>query len=373
MSASTRPHHRTRITSLLALTLAVTAAACDLGTDPPPSQLGSFTPILVQIAVEETLVPVQISAEASRMLILALRDLQEAGLVIDPAGSGTLLDGAHRLPALAAAPEVVQPFVDIPPELQDQVIVYDLSTGEFVPDPDRSGAPAGGMRVIYYALDGTGTEVRLPLVERGYIDLTDADAGGQSRLRSVIVNNETGSDITIADVVQAYALTGTATDSTETVDGAGFFSDGQTQINFALTASSTEAIGSDDASYDYDVSFNGPSGGFQFSWNGTFDSGAQQHVDTFGIDFDSSEHDVLFDMVSTNADSPFEGSGTGGLTVHGSDFADVELRPGGNLLFENPSGPAFSSNDRSQLRSLVVVMWLGGHTILSSLPLLIFV
>ena len=365
----------------LALTALVAIGACDTGTDSGPSRLGDFSPFQIQIAVEEILVPVQASSEASQVFLMAMRDLEDDGVTVDGNGTTLLLErfdhapvagGAIAGPAGGPSPlaDLVVAAVEFPPDFLGATIVYDRVADEWGPDPDRTGAPAEGMRIVYYAL--TSGEVDPTLTERGYIDLTDEDTPELSRLRIHVVNTETGDEITILNMVQGFQVTGTATDTTEDLEANGTFSNGQTSITFAMTGGSLQNVGSGDEVYNFDMTFTGPAGSYQFDWDGEYDATQDLYTDSFLIEHSDASRLTQLALVSNNEASFLEGSGDGSLSYQGSVVADI-LFQNGQLQFTNPDGESFSNNDRSQLDSLTIIMWVGGFFILNTLPLVLFI
>ena len=138
----------------------------------------------------------------------------------------------------AAAPAVI-----FPADHLGKTFVLNPATGQYEIDDSRTGAPANGVRLILYAVDPILHATVEPLVEIGYLDLTDestpsADAIG---IEAVI------SGTTILD----YDASATVTTTSVTFSAVGFLVHEGTQVDFNLSQSFSE---SDGISIDYLVS-----------------------------------------------------------------------------------------------------------------------
>ncbi len=134
-----------------------------------------------------------------------------------------LRDALARPPAVAAVPRI--PF-----DLRGTTFVLDPVSLEYVPDPDRFGAPDNGIRFILYAVNPVTRE---PIVETeiGFADFTDeGDALEQGiSLRFEVVSG----GATFVD----YLVTAEGTETSGALDITGFISDGMTRVEFTMTAS----------------------------------------------------------------------------------------------------------------------------------------
>lgn len=106
----------------------------------------------------------------------ALADYQ----ALDAALSGDGVDGLRQLSGrlpLQTIPSAGSPATSpiISGLHRGATFVYDPTRDEYAVDPDRTGAPATGVRFILYELDGTGTP--LPDQESGHADLVDEGDG----------------------------------------------------------------------------------------------------------------------------------------------------------------------------------------------------
>jgi len=114
-------------------------------------------------------------------------------------------------------------------------LVWSPDTGSYEVDPSRTGAPATGVRFIYYAIDPATKTPALPLNELGRIDLTDRSSGGSGLTLGVqVVNTAGSSDVTLADytIEGSFVLSG---DTRLQASAEGYVSDGTDRLDFDLT------------------------------------------------------------------------------------------------------------------------------------------
>jgi hypothetical protein len=120
----------------------------------------------------------------------------------------------------------------IPSELAGKTFEY--VGGEYVPTA-RTGAPSNGVRFILYAVDPVTFTPVEPLVETGYVQLTDLSGGTTQAARVIVVSGTT----TYLDYT--VSLTATATSGQVTVNG--FVTDGSVRANLLLRSTVTSAGG----------------------------------------------------------------------------------------------------------------------------------
>lgn len=108
-----------------------------------------------------------------------------------------------------------------------KTMVYDAAAKKYVVAPDRTGAPANGVRFVLYENDASGQPN--PAKEIGSADLTDEKAASPTTagLRLKVVSNEK----TYLDY--SFDLSGSIGAATVAVKG--FLSDGTERVNFELT------------------------------------------------------------------------------------------------------------------------------------------
>ena len=105
---------------------------------------------------------------------------------------------------------------------------YEYSGGSYIPT-DRVGAPSNGVRFILYAVNPVTFQPVEPLVETGYVDITDLSGSSTQAARVQVVSG----GVTYLDyTVTANSLTGRIT-------VIGFVTDGTHQANLNLQTSVT--------------------------------------------------------------------------------------------------------------------------------------
>lgn len=157
------------------------------------------------------------------------------------------------------APAIDASLVSIPPEVAGKTFVYDEGTAEWVAS-DRTGAPASGVRFVLYAVDAFG-DVVSPLVETGYVDLTDLSSGSELSARLVAVSGgQTKAD---------YSATATGDAGNGTLEVEGFIGTGSQRVDLDFTADVTTS--GDNVTYALDsrLEFPGHDVVFDVSLDGT--------------------------------------------------------------------------------------------------------
>jgi hypothetical protein len=149
-------------------------------------------------------------------------------------GSGIRAAAARNAQRLAAALTssgkigLSASAASIPAELAGKTFVY--SGGSYAVS-DRAGAPANGVRFILYAVDPATFAPVEPLVETGYVELTDLSSGSSYAARVRVVSN----GITYLN----YTVTISSTSTGGRIVMLGFVTDGNHQANINLRATLT--------------------------------------------------------------------------------------------------------------------------------------
>jgi hypothetical protein len=125
-----------------------------------------------------------------------------------------------------------------------KTFVYDPALDEYVVDPDRTGAPANGVRFILYQVDAQdrprGTEI-------GYADLLDEGAGSATGVKLRWVVAESGK--TVLDY--RTSVDGTDGDGRITVDG--FVVDDSARLDFSVDVRGRRSGGKELLDMDFDL------------------------------------------------------------------------------------------------------------------------
>jgi hypothetical protein len=115
----------------------------------------------------------------------------------------------------------------LPAEVAGKTFVYDLGTTSYVAS-DQPLLANNMVRFILYAVDPVTFAPVEPLVETGYVDLTDLSAGSTQAARVQVVSGTT----TYLD----YTVSSSSTTSSARISIIGYVTDGVTQANINLRA-----------------------------------------------------------------------------------------------------------------------------------------
>lgn len=331
---------------LVALIALAAFGACggDGGTTPEP-ELGGLEPLIVADSVNALVDPLPGIRTLTLNFRAAFEDLQNVGVAF------TREDGAR--PGNPAA-------VTFPPAYLGRTFRYESLAGSWVVDEIRTGAPADGVRVLWYELDGSG-EVLLPVQELGHIDLTDGDDAALQELSIHGVQVRVGGqDLDLVDFVQGYAASGGGT----VHEAAGTYADADRTVQFEIAAEQgvsggpqdyvvTSVLESGPVRYELRAEGAGsrPGGGLQDALRATFDLGSDRTIVEIQISGVGPER---------------EASGT--ITFNGTFLANIQAD---NVLysFTNADGDPLSATSTSELNAMVRAMLFAGLEPFTWLPL----
>jgi len=231
-------NRRSHIAALLAL--ALVAGGCEMGTEPLVEDTFDTQAALedyeaMQTALQsEAMAGFQVLAgrspfgrSSAGIAIAALRPLRDAD-----DGRAFALDLAHRLVRADAGPTLSPIISD---RHRGKTFVYDPVTDDYAVDPDRTGAPATGVRFITYAVDNAG----YPIVdeETGYADLIDEGDGSAEDIVLHLQVVEGGS--TVLD----YRTSLDDTDGAGRLTVAGYLEGDGVRLDFDIEAAGSESAG----------------------------------------------------------------------------------------------------------------------------------
>lgn len=332
---------RIRSTSLALIpVLALAISACDDGTS--PVDFHGLDPAAVVSAVNALSAPLQGSSEPVTNLGSARGDLAAAGVDLDWSAEST---------------------VQFPDEVAGSTFVYDPDAQGWVIDESRTGAPADGVRVMWYALDSTGRVVNA--TESGYIDLQPADVAGTAPIAIRIV--ESGSDAApLLNFTQDYSWTGNG-DEVESFEAEGSYSNGERLVNFSLESTETASTATGDVDYSYTSVMQDADTRYQLTAEGTTDGGTGAYDDALTATIERPG-------ATTVVEVRFQGTGgaqqdvEGSVRHNGTTVALVELR-GGGYAFTTPDGDELSASQTNELNALFQTVTLNGFLLLYELPL----
>lgn len=324
----------------LALTAALllSAAACDDGTS--PIDLGGLDPVELSAAVDALVTPLAASSEARANLKMALPDLEEAGVILE----WPLEDATERFP----------------PAVAGRTFGYDASTTSWRILEARTGAPADGVRLLWYPLDSTGRIVNAEQ-ESGHIDLRPASDGGLDPVSIRAVS--TDGSVALLDYALGYSLMDAAV-TTQLFETIGVYSDGSSSVTFAYSSSESVSATSGDVGYSLDGTLRDTETRYQVEIDGSV-TGATNAID------DVITATVERNGVITEIRVRFQGGGgdddvTGTIRHAGAEVASVGLT-GDRYEFTAPNGDAITGTQSTRLNRLFSTLTLNWYLALVDL------
>lgn len=341
----------------MTLILAAVASGCDSGTDTGETIDGIDAPA-IESAVADLVRPLQYSLEGTRNLRDALPALGDSGVVFDLRTPADRVPGRHGIALL----DIIQP-VELPPELLGSTFVYNLSGGWAV-DPERTGAPTDGVRVIWYGMDPSGTI--FPDVENGYIDLFDESDQTTERLGLRMINTAGDNPAALAEMTQSFASTGDV-QWEDHLEAGGYYTDGQNRVDFDLSSDASGDTDTGDGGYTLDITLVGESTTYDMSVVGMEDGDAPNE-ETFNaaVTFDGQTTELDLDIVFEAGEA---GQGNGTLTHAGAVVANVSVASG-EFTFTTLDGGSLGSGQAAELENMAWDIYVDGYIVLQNLPLI---
>lgn len=276
-----KPFWLSRIAAF-ALVLAV-VAACDDSTGPAPTPL---TPESAAETMNDVVGTFFVGNEAVTSLMYYGDFIGAAlggGVPLAPVEASAVAAGTWQRHLLRS----VEPLTDVPANLPTEVLgitfVWDEQLGEYVAS-ERTGAPTTGVRFILYAVNPVTGVPATPLNEIGYVDIID-DSDFPPTL-----------DVSMAAVVDGDTLisvnaTGLWGETSATLSMTGYFSDGQDQLDFSMTA--TESYNPTTQTGMYTIGFTLTLGTFSASHTLTWVE-AETSTITLEVELSDGSNDLLF-------------------------------------------------------------------------------
>jgi hypothetical protein len=216
-----------------------------------------------------------------------------------------------------------------PANLLGATFVWDTQQNRYVEDPQATGAPANGVRVILYAVDPILRRPLTPLDPVGYLDVMDESTPAADALHLVAVVN----DITYLD----YVASATTTQTSITLSAEGFISDGTNQVDFDLSLTLTSSA----ITVDYALSHD--QGTIRLT--GSLSEGEGDLTADVTLTINDGDNEIVFDITITPS------TVTGSITYNG----DVAVEIGGTPeepTFTRPDGTPLTDAEIESLRHL---------------------
>lgn len=226
-------------------------------------------------------------------------------------------------------------------EMYGSTLVYDPDAGSYVVDESATGAPATGVRVLYYAVDPSGGFAE-PLNAIGYIDFVDASTSGVYRLE-VDVRRTSGGAVTLAD----YFVQMTGNETGGAIDAEGFFG-GDERIDFDLHLDGQITANGAVSNLRYIVENDARNAALDLEVNavGDFDSRSEESAVEFTITHGSNVATFTFDQ-SWDGDAQ-AGVVDGALSYNGQQVVLVS-GAADHPTFSKPGGGNLSAGELQAL------------------------
>ena len=227
-------------------------------------------------------------------------------------------------------------MTSIPSALLGTTFVWDVNSGAYVAS-DLAGAPSQGVRFLLYAVDPVLLQPVYPLVEVGYVDITDHSTASTVDVNVKVVEGNV--------VYLAYEVTAHATTNGGVIEISGFASNGTTLANFALTSTVTDINSSPVVSYGYHV--NVPSRDLTLDWTLTLSN------------INSTEVATTVDLVINGPNGNVHLTGTYGVSersltvkVNGALYATVNL-DGPDPVITGADGQPLDADAEASIHAIV--------------------
>ena len=325
----------------VALALSATLAACSDDDNPT----GVLNPQAVEAtadAAEEIVAPVLDDPNLMVNLTMAYGAFDFAGPT-PVAMLGAMRDGSvsvAELRGLRASSPQRGPVV--PDELYGSTFVYNVELGDYEVDPDATGAPETGVRVMYYAVDPLTYDYVQPLVPVGHIDFADASTEGSYRLDVDVVSDASG---TLADYF--VAMSGNETEGTIELEG--FLSDGSEQVDFDIRMAGTETATQTTGDWDFTISNDAQNASIIMDATSVGDDQGSELDATFTVRHGSNAAVFRIDEVYELVGDDFVGTVDGTLSYNGATVVEISgdaaeptfTRPGGEALTQREVAALF--------------------------------
>jgi len=324
---------------LVAAGAALVVAACSGGDSSGPSEFNAQGTTADMSAAQSAFQSQQVSSFA--VLSPSISTVLNGSAVVKSSAlavQGTnAARAARELATIVPRGGVVQAAVmAIPQQYLGTTFVWDAGTGGYVAS-NLTGAPSAGVRFLLYAVDPVLLQPVEPLVETGYVDVTD-----HSTMTTVDVNLK----VVEGNVVYLnYDVTAQATTSGGVVHIDGYASDGTTLANFELAITLTQTTSSETLAYSYQV--NVPSRHLTLTWALNMTSVNQSDF-TATLDFVANGPNGNVRLTGSYGVSPQ----TLTIRVNGAEFATVDLT-GPEPVITGADGQPLSSDDEASMQAIV--------------------
>lgn len=192
----------------------------------------------------------------------------------------------------------------LPPDVRGKLYTYNEATSQYE-GALSSDVPNTSARIVLYAWDPLADRPATPLNPIGHVDLIDESTPTQNRLHVRLVRESDDA------VLMDYAITHSATPSSESFSIAGSANNATTTINFDLSGTMSATAGT------VTFSLTAPSVGFAVSIDANVDEQAQHATINVGLEYDG--HTLTFAL------SAGENSVSGEISFDGARYATYSI------------------------------------------------
>ncbi len=223
----------------------------------------------------------------------------------------------------------------IPAAIEGTTFVWSVEEERYVAS-ELEGAPANGIRFIYYAVNPVTETPAVPLNDLGYIDLIDESTDEHARLEILAVQDQ--GSVTLADYFVEGGVAGNLVTQTVTIDSEGYFSDGSDRLDFDMHMATTESEDALTEEFTAELAANG--GTITVDMEETLFGEDEVDSDVrFTIEGEGNEARFAYTTTGTLEESTIDGvlefNGADVVVVSGDSFDPEFTKPDGSALGAN--------------------------------------
>ncbi len=220
----------------------------------------------------------------------------------------------HLIPAFSTA----APAAIFPPTVVGKTFEWNTSTNSYAPTA-RAGAPPNGVQFILYTINPLTGQPAIPLVEVGYVDLTDETpaAGTPVTLGIKVVGTSGAAPVTYVD----YDVSVTGSPTSVSGRAVGFVTDGTTRLDFDGSFSATGTSGT--GTVVIDVRFDVNARNLHVHNQVTVTKSPSS--ETLTIDFTLQYGSEIVTVTGTLTSAPTGDTGTLTVKVNGQTYASCTV------------------------------------------------
>ena len=327
--------------SLSAMLLSLGLAAC--GKDTGPSEFDPQGTTADVAEAHDAFVSTQASSFAAigsdiSTVLNGAPIMASSAALVSPRPSAASARYARQLVRLlpGAGPRIQASVSAIPSEVLGTTFAWDEETDTYAAT-DVSGAPTNGVRFLLYAIDPVTLRPVEPVVEVGYVDVTDQSTAATAAFRVKVVDGSV--------VYLDYSVSATGTESSGIVTVSGYASNGSARANFTLKNTISQNSGGLLLSLDYRLSV--PARKVSLDWTATFANISASEV-AVTLDFVVAGPNGSVRLVGTYGAS----GGTFTVKVNGGLFATVSLE-GSSAVITGSNGASLTAEEEETLHTIL--------------------